>query len=132
MHHFSIQRYCIFTIEQQQSELISDLYLGARGKVCHSHAAETDVLRLAKVERLFEALVFNSESYTGSDVVTRKSATIRRWPVAVGVTHDELSSVSKIFVAAFLATFSFRRRRRRHARCSRLPNQAFPFIGFTE
>ena len=85
MDHLRRQRQRIFAIEQQQSELISDLHVWTRRKICNTHATETDVLRLADAERLFQALVFDGQSDSRSDVITRIASPIVRCRVSVVV-----------------------------------------------
>ena len=61
MDHLSCQRQRVLTIKQQQSELIANLHVRTRRKICNAQATETDVLRLANAERFFQTLVFNRQ-----------------------------------------------------------------------
>src|SRR5215213_7736828 len=89
MDHFAGQRQCVFAVKQQESELISDLYVGTGGEICHSQTAETDVLRLSDADRLLQALVFDGKGDTRGHIVTRVTSAIVRGDgiVVVRVCH---------------------------------------------
>ena len=61
MNYFACQRQRVFTIKQQQTEVIANLDVRTRWQVRHPQTTETDVLRLADAERFFQTFVFNRE-----------------------------------------------------------------------